>query len=253
MSKKRGFPMQGELVIGIVKRIHPNSVDVHLEEYDRDAMLHISEIVSGWVKSIKDHLKIGQKIVTKVQRINEPEGYISLSLKRVDRRQEKEKLKEYNLDAKAEKMLEMAAGQKKKSLAVAYKEVGYDMQEAFGSLFKAFKKSISNPEALESRGISESWITVIRDIAEKSIEQKEFEFQARATLRSYDENGLKEIKNVLKKAEELGASVHYLSAPLYMLKFTTKDAKKGEKQFNGLLKNVESASKKVEIKVEIIK
>jgi translation initiation factor 2 alpha subunit (eIF-2alpha) len=98
MTKKRGFPMQGELVICTVKKLNPNSADVVLTEYQKEAMIHISEIVSGWVRNIKDHLKPAQTVVAKVMRVNEQDGYIALSVKRVDVRQEKEKLKEYNLD-----------------------------------------------------------------------------------------------------------------------------------------------------------
>ncbi|MBI4019395.1 MAG: S1 RNA-binding domain-containing protein [Candidatus Aenigmarchaeota archaeon] len=252
MAKKRGFPMQGELVICAVKKLNPNSADVFLEEYGMDGMVHISEIVTGWVRNIKDHIKVGQTGVAKVIRVNEDEGYIALSLKRVDSRQEKEKLKEYNLDKKAEKMLEMAAEKRKKTLDQAYKEVGFTLQESFGSLFKAFKKSVSGPEGLISRGIAAEWAEAISDVAVKNIEQKEFEFRADLTLRSYDENGLDSIKELLGNAEKAGLEVLYISAPRYMLKFRTKDAKKGEREFQEILEKLESKSKKVETSAKII-
>ena len=108
--------MQGELVICTVNKINPNSAYVILEEYGKEGMIHISELVSGWVRNIKDHVKVGQKVVAKITRVNENDGYIALSLKRVDDRQEKEKLKEYNLDNKAERMLEIVAKERKKTL-----------------------------------------------------------------------------------------------------------------------------------------
>ncbi|MBS3054630.1 MAG: S1 RNA-binding domain-containing protein [Candidatus Aenigmarchaeota archaeon] len=252
MAKKRGFPMQGELVICVVKRLNPNSADVFLEEYGMDGMVHISEIVTGWVRNIKDHIKVGQTGVAKVIRVNEAEGYIALSLKRVDSRQEKEKLKEYNLDKKAEKMLGMAAEKRKKTLDQAYKEVGFTLQESFGSLFKAFKKAASGAEGLTSRGIPAEWAEAIAEVASKSIVQKEFEFRAELTLRSYDEDGLGAIKDLLANAEKEGVDVHYVSAPRYMLKFRTKDAKKGEREFQQILEKLESTSKKVETSAKMI-
>ncbi|HLD83714.1 MAG TPA: S1 RNA-binding domain-containing protein [archaeon] len=251
MAKKRGFPMQGELVICVVKRLNPNSADVFLEEYGKEGMVHISEIVTGWVRSIKDHIKIGQTGVAKVMRVNESEGYIALSLKRVDSRQEKEKMKEYNLDKKAEKMLGMAAEKMKKTLDQAYAEVGFTLQESFGSLFKAFKKAASGGDALKSRGIPEEWASVIAEVAAKNIEQKEFAFKADLTLRSYEGDGLEAIKELLGNAEKAGVEVHYISAPRYMLKFRTKDAKKGERQFQEILDTLESKSKKVESSAKI--
>jgi translation initiation factor 2 subunit 1 len=255
MTKKRGFPMQGELVICTVKKLNPNSADVVLTEYQKEAMIHISEIVSGWVRNIKDHLKPAQTVVAKVMRVNEQDGYIALSVKRVDVRQEKEKLKEYNLDKKAEKMLEMAAKVNKKTLEKAYEEVGFTLQESFGSLFKAFKKSITSPDSLISRGISEEWVSIIKEIAEKNIEQKEFEFKAKAELKSYSGDGVNDIKELLKEAESLGLEVLYISAPEYLLKLKTKDAKRGERLFAEAVKKLESASnkKKIENKIEMIK
>ncbi|MBI4014591.1 MAG: S1 RNA-binding domain-containing protein [Candidatus Aenigmarchaeota archaeon] len=253
MAKKRGFPMQGELVICIVRHVNPNSAELILEEYDKEGMIHISEIVSGWVNSIKDHLKAGQKVVAKVTKVNEDDGYIALSIKRVEPRQEKEKLKEYNLDKKAEKLLEMAAKLKKKTLSAAYEEVGFAMQEHFGSLFKAFKKAMGSPTALTDKGIPEGWASVIQEIAEKNIEQKEFEFRANATMTTHEPDGIDAIKALLGEAEKMGIGVHYISAPFYMFKYRTKDAKKGEKYFTDAIEKIKARARpKIECKAEIV-
>jgi len=249
MVRKRGIPQQGELVICKIDKLSPNSATAILIEYNLEGMIHISEVFSGWVRDIRNHIKSGQQVVAKVTRIDEERKFISLSLKRVDNKQEKDKIKEYNLEQKAEKMLEMAAKTLNKDLDTAYEEIGFLLQENFGSIYEGFKKSIKNPAQLSSRGISETWIKAMQEIAEKNIEQKEFEFKAKLFIKSYEPNGLEKIKKILLNAEKSGLEIKYIAAPEYLVKFKTKNAKKGEKEFTEKLTKL---SKEGDIKFEMI-
>ena len=249
MVRKRGIPQQGELVICKIDKISPNSATAILIEYNIEGMIHISEVFSGWVRDIRNHIKSGQQVVAKVTRIDEEKRFISLSLKRVDNKQEKDKIKEYNLEQKAEKMLEMAAKSLNKDLDTAYEEIGFLLQENFGSIYEGFKKSIKNPAQLASRGISEEWIKVMQEIAEKNIEQKEFEFRAKLFIRNYEPNGLEKIKKILLNAEKSGLEVKYIAAPEYLVRFKTKNAKKGEKEFTEKLTKL---LKEGDVKFEMI-
>ncbi|HLC77465.1 MAG TPA: S1 RNA-binding domain-containing protein [archaeon] len=248
MVKKRGLPQPGELVICKISKINPHSAFAYLEEYDTEGMIHISEVYSGWVKDIRNFVKTGQTVVAKVTRVED--GHISLSLKRVDRKQENNKTKEYRLNQRAEKMLQMVAASMKKTLDKAYEEVGYALQENFGSLYEAFKISIQTPQALRERGVPEKWVEQIRAVAEKSIVQKEFEFKARLFVRSYKTGGLAIVKDILSNAEKSGLEVKYISAPEYMVKFRTMNAKKGEREFAEKLKAI--SSKDAEISFELV-
>ena len=238
MVKRRGFPSLGDLVICKVKKINPNSAEVNLEEYTKSGMIHISEVFSGWVKKITDHVKLNDTVVAKVMKVNQRDGYIALSVKKVDKRQEKEKLKEFNMDKKAEKMLEMAGKKMDKTLSQSYDEVGYSLQENFGSLFKGFKKSMKSPDVLETRGIPNKWVSVISEIAEKNIEQKEFEFKENISIHTLDPDGVDKIKKTLVDIEKMGIEVTYISAPVYMLKYRSKDPKKGQKTFQENIKKI---------------
>lgn len=239
---KRGKPSAGELVVCRITRVNPNSAFALLTEYGIEGMIHISEISSGWVRDIRDHIKVGQEFIAKVTRVDE---HISLSLKRVDEKEEKRKMKEYNLDQKAEKMLEIVAKNLDKNLEQAYGEVGYSLQENFGSLFEGFKKAMKNPELLKDRGIKEEWIKPIKEIAEKSIEQKEFEFSAKLLIKTYKPDGINIIKNILTEAEKLGLEIKYISAPEYLARYKSNDAKKGESEFLKMLNKISSNEVKV--------
>ncbi len=245
MVKKRGMPSSGELVICKVEKINPHSAFLSLEEYGLQGMVHVSEVSSGWVKDIRNHLKIGQTVIAKVIRIDE--RGMSLSIKRVDEKQRKDKIREHSFEEKAEKMLELAASRLGKTLDQAYEETGYMLQEKFGSIYEGFKKALT--QDITERGIPQQWASVIKDIAERSIEQKEFEFRAKLFVKTYKPNGINIVKNILLDIEKKGLEVKYIAAPEYLVKYKTKNAKQGKKLFMDTLNKL---SGDAEIKFEII-
>ena len=244
MARKRGFPSLGELVIYRINRVNPNSAFAILEEYKKEAMIHISEISSGWVRDIRNHIKVGQTGVAKIVRIEG--GHVSLSLKKVDKRQENERMREYRLDQKAEKMLELVAKKFGKGIDEAYSLVGFYLQENFGSLHKGFEMAMKKPDQLE---IPAQWVEAMGDIAKKSIEQKEFIFKARLLIKSYKGNGINIIKELLRKAAKDGLEIKYIAAPEYMVVYKTKEAKKGKREFLSVLDNIKATDAEVSYKV----
>ncbi len=250
MVKKKGMPEFGELVIGKITRINPNSAFVSLEEYaGAEGMVHISEISSGWVRDIRSHVKLGQGVVAKVVRV---EGnYVGLSLKRVDDKQKREKLREYNLNQKAERMLELVGKKLGKSLDEMYIGIGFKLQEAFGTLYDAFLKAMSDPDALKGKA-PDDVAAAIREVAEKSIELKVFEFKAKLFLKTNKPNGINTIKDILVKAEKSGLDVKYISAPEYHVSYKTKNAKKGGHEFDEKLNKIVSGTKGVEASFEMM-
>jgi translation initiation factor 2 subunit 1 len=249
MPKKRGFPSIGELVVCKVVKVNPHSVFARLEEYDKEGMIHISEVSSGWVRDIRQHVKIGQEVIARV--MNEGDG-IALSIKRVNPQQRMQKIKEYKLEQRSEKMLELVAEKQGKTLDQAYEEVGYILQEKFGTLYEAFRLSLQKIENLK-RYINDEWANAIKEIAEKNIELKEFEFRAKLMLQTTKPNGIELIKDILSRAEESGLEVKYIAAPEYLIKYHTNDAKKGQKNFSAMIeKLVASAKPDAEAKIEVL-
>src|SRR3989338_4717489 len=148
-------------------------------------------------------------------------------------------------------MLELAAKSMGKTLEEAYEEAGFILQENFG-LYEGFRKALQRPDVLRARGISDAWIQTLKDIAEKSITQKEFEFRAKLFIKTLKPDGINIIKSVLNEAESRGLEVHYISAPEYLLKYKTKEAKKGEKEFSDKLESIASATKDANIEFKIM-
>jgi translation initiation factor 2 subunit 1 len=247
MPRRRGQPSQGEVVVAKIVKLNPNSAFAQLLEYGGEGMIHISEVASGWIRDIRHFIKQDQEVVALIIR-KDP---LSLSLKRVNPRMRDAKLKEYNLEKRAEKILEMASQKFGKTLDQGYEEVGFMLQERFGSMYAAFKESLSKPEKLE-KALPKEWFDAIYEVAQKSIEQKEFEFRAKLFLKSYAPDGISEIREILKKVERAKMDVHYIAAPQYLVKYHTRDPKKGTREFTDKLNKIVSEAGKTEAKFEVV-
>ncbi len=232
--KATQLPQKGELVLGTISRVNPFSVQVALDEYPgKEGSVHIGEVARKWIKDIRDFVKEGQKIVCLVLESDESRGTVVLSMKRVDKRQEKAKIKEVKSEQRAEKMLETAAKSLEKNLDDAYKECGFKLQQEFGELYKGFEHALTpeGRELLIKHGISEKWVSALAAVAEKEISPKEVELKFSLELQTPAPNGIEILKKTLSEAKKnFGISIKYVSAPKYSVSFKTKDAKAGERK-----------------------
>ncbi len=90
MSRARGFPENGELVVCTVTSVKNFGAFVTLDEYDnKEGFVHVRDVASGWVKYIRDFIREGQKIVCKVLGVDSSKGHIDLSLKSVNEHQKR--------------------------------------------------------------------------------------------------------------------------------------------------------------------
>jgi len=212
---KPDIPKIGELVVCEITKINPNSAYARLIEYDKMGMIHVSEVAKRWVRDIREFVKEGSLVVCRVTR-NEG-GSLSLSIKRVDKDQSDRKLQEYKRERNTEKLLEQVGKQFGKSLEQTYTEVGYTLQEEFGSLFKAFEIALKDPELLVSKGADKKWADAIIEIAAKSFVKKTYELKADLVLISYAPNGIELVKERLDAISKGGLDVKYLAAAKYQI------------------------------------
>jgi translation initiation factor 2 subunit 1 len=229
--KKNYSPREGELVVCRITRINPNSAFAELVEYERTGMIHVSEVAARWVRDIREFIKENQFVVCRV--IGVDRDYVSLSIKRVRQEDASSKMNEFKRENKAEKLLEMAAKAMKKTPEQAFQEVGFRLQDEFGSLSKAFEMAWKNPELLKSKGIPSQWIEPLMEIARKAYSEKTYELKAELSLMCYASNGIEIIRDVLSKAvKENGVEVKYISTPKYMVIAKGKNYKEIESKIN---------------------
>ncbi len=128
--KKNDFPRLGEFVIGRVVDIQHMYVYVDLIDYvglssepHARGMIHISEISSRWIKNVRNYVRVGQKIVVRVLRVEMMKGHVDLSMRRVNTAQKKNRIKEWKYATKFEKLLQFLCDETKMTLEEAYNEI----------------------------------------------------------------------------------------------------------------------------------
>jgi translation initiation factor 2 subunit 1 len=214
--KKDYSPREGELVVCRITRINPNSAFAELVEYDRTGMIHVSEVAARWVRDIREFVKENQYVVCRV--IGVDRDYVSLSIKRVRQEEASSKMNEFKRENKAEKLLEMVAKSISKTPEQAFREVGFKLQDQFGSLSKAFEIAWKNPDLFKAKGVPSEWLQPILEIVKKAYSDKTYELKAELNLMCYASNGIEIIRDTLSKAvKENGIEVKYISAPKYMI------------------------------------
>lgn len=247
MAKRQGLPEFGELVICNVKKISPFAAWCTLEEYTAvEGMMHISEVAGKWVRDIRKFVKLNKQYVAKVIRIDREKNSVNLSLKRVSRSDEKNKWNVYRKGQRAEKILEQVGKELNKSLEQIYTEIGFPLQEKFGELFVAFEEIKKNPDVLQKSDFPEAWKKTLIAIIEKNLVEKEVVIKADVDLKSYANDGVERIKNLLKELDDK-TKVSYISAPIYRVEVKTKNPKIEEKRLEQQLDKIIIEAKKMGI------
>ncbi|MEK6861370.1 MAG: S1 RNA-binding domain-containing protein, partial [Nanoarchaeota archaeon] len=163
--KREGFPHEEEITLCTVKKILHNSIFASLDEYkDREGIIHISEIAPGRIRTIREYVREGKKILCYVLRINKERNHIELSLRRVTTSMRIKKNQDLQLELKSEKILEILGKQSKLSLKDMYDKVGYKIIEKYGSLGAFFKEAASGNESVVQSFIAD------KKLADKFIE-----------------------------------------------------------------------------------
>jgi len=247
--KKKEWPDPGELVVATVLSIEKHGAYVKLEEYNnKEGLLHISEIASSWVRNIRNFIKEKQKVILKVINVDPVKGHINLSLRRVNKSQNKEKRKQWKRAQKAEGLLNLAVNivNEGKTIEDAYREVGWILEDKYGEIYTGFetikKEKIAD---LTKLGIPEIWVKPILDIINQYIEIPSVLISGEFILKSYAPNGIEIIKNALKKAENFNdkkklvkIKVISIGAPKYKIDLTAPNYKIAESIIDNVSKSV---------------
>ncbi len=227
----REWPQESELVVCTVENVKDFVAFVSLDEYNgRQGLIPISEIATGWIKYIRDHIREGQKIVCKVLNVDRNRGHIDLSLKDVNEHQRREKIREWKNESKSRKWIGFVA-ETAGEPAAGIEDVIF---EKYGALFPVFEDIVIDGDAtIKKLGLSKKASDALVNIAHENVKPPKVEVTGVLTLTSTEPDGVSVIKKALKSAEPKIAGVEiellYLGAPSYRIKVTAPDYKKAEK------------------------
>ncbi|QWC20311.1 translation initiation factor IF-2 subunit alpha [Halorubrum sp. 2020YC2] len=235
--KYSGWPEPGELVVGDVDEIADFGVFVDLDEYeDKRGLCHISEVASGWIKNVRDHVREGQTVVAKVLEIDESSNQIDLSIKDVNEHQRKETIQDWKNAQKADNWMLIALGEDVDD--DRYTAVANALLVEYESLYDAFEAAaISGDEALEDVDVDDETVDEIVTAARDNVSVPYVDVTGYVDLESAAPDGVDDVRDALAVAEGNGEipdgvelDVGYVGSPEYRIKVRAPNYKTAEAQ-----------------------
>lgn len=242
MSRAKGLPENGELVVCTVKSVKNFGAFVELDEYDnREGFIHVRDVATGWVKYIRDFVREGQKIVCKVLGVDSTKGHIDLSLKSVNEHQKREKIQQWKNEKKAEKLLEIVAERMSIDVDKAYKQFGNKLLESYDNMYEAFESAVAYPDDFES-DFSGKWVKTFMEVAAENVAAPMVQIDGVLEMTSSAPNGMELIKNALiaglEAADGDNVEITCVGCPRYRVVVNAAEYKEAEE----IMKLVTSAA-----------
>ena len=254
--KKQNYPERDEIVICTVKKILPSSIFVDLDEYGKEAMIHISEIAPGRIRNIRDYVKENKKIVCKILNVDKAKGYIDLSLRRVNQAQRISKNKEYKQEQKAERILEDVAKKLDMDLKTIYEKAGYSIINAYGNLTPFFYDIVNDKVDFKKLDIPNDIADALSEIVKDKIRPIEVNIAGTIKLESDASDGIDLIKKTLEHIDNVNKNaikITYIGAPRYRIIVRAKDYKTAESILKEAVSSGIEFMKKLKGKAEFIR
>jgi len=244
ISETKKLPELGEIVIVTIKEVTGHGAYVTLDEYNNlTAFLHISEIATGWIRNIERYVKIKQKTVLKVIRVNQSRSEVDLSLKQVTGEEKKSKIIEVKKDEKGSAFIDII----KSKLGYdenKIKEIEDKLLQKYDFIYDAFEAvAIKGPEILNSLELKPEVIEAVEHESKK-IQIPHIEVRAVIEIAIKKGNGIDIIKNVLTSVEgsknNAKIFITYIGAPKYRLTVTAENFKVAEKVLNQAIEKIKN-------------
>jgi len=235
-SKKAEWPEPGDLVLASVQKITDYGAYALLDEYQKEGLLHISEVSSGWVRNIRDFVRQGQKVVLKVLRVDAEKGHVDLSLRRVSRRERREKILSWKKERKAESLMRSVSEKLNQPVEEVYSKINPQVEEKFGGTYEALEKAArEGPDTLIEVGVPKDIAAVIAEVAKEKIKPPMVKIKGTLELQCMKPNGAVHIREALLNAQEIEKPkgtkirVYVVSPPKYCVEVLAEDYKEAEK------------------------
>jgi len=241
------WPETGEMVVATVSRIESYGAYVALDEYNnKEALLHISEISSRWVRNIRNHVRENQKVVLQVLRVDPSKSQVDLSLRRVNKDDRRKKIEQWKKTRKAETLLKQTATEMKVTPEDLFAEISPKLNEANINLYDALEQSAKKGEKLfTDLGINEKTAMALVKVAKEKIVVKGVTVQGVLEVTALGNKGVDEIKDLFHGLVDLGEetestiNIYTLGSPKYRVEVTAEDYKKAEFALDRVVKNAE--------------
>jgi translation initiation factor 2 subunit 1 len=240
------WPEPGELVVGTVDEIADFGVFVDMEGYEHRGLVHISEVASGWIKNVRDHVSVGRTVVAKVLEVDESAQQVDLSLKDVNEHQRKQTIQKWKNQQKADKWMELAFGEDH-----GRDDVVEALSVEYESLYEAFEEAaIHGMDALDDVDLDDEAAQAVVQTARENVSVPYVNVTGYVDIRSPGSDGVDDVKEALRAAagegdhevpEEVELEVSYVGAPEYRIEVQAPDYKTAEAELEAAAARAKTA------------
>ena len=262
VKSRTKFPREGSFVIAKVTEVENQYVYVDLIDFEgldsedfARGMIHISEISSRWIKNIRNYVRIGQRAVMRVLRVDVDKGHVDLSLRRVNSAQRENRMKEWKYALKFENLLQFLIETEDINLTLdeAYELIGFPILDFFETYQEAIENLKENGDEILSsiNGISDNIKKIFLKIVNENVSISTVSISGKVKLSFYTENGVEHIKESLTEALQIikprqtrNININYIAAPYYRLEIVSKDYLDAENILSDALEIIEQKAEK---------
>lgn len=255
VRSRNKFPSEGEFILGKINDIQDQYVYVELIDYEglesektARGMIHISEISSRWIKNIRNYVRVGQRVVLRVLRVDPSKGHVDLSLRKVNSAQRENRTKQWKYALKYENLLQFLADETDLDLDKAYELIGWPVLDRYENYQEAVEELKENGKEIldELKDLSEEHKKIFLKIVNENVNISTVEITGKIKLSFNSGNGIDLIKeslikaeNVIKSKETRHLNIHYIGAPYYRLEVISKDYLDAENILSDALQIIE--------------
>lgn len=213
----RELPKPFDLVIGTVKKVEDHGAFITLDEYGGlEAYIPLNEVSHSWFKNIREVLKVGQKNVFKVIRVDHKRKHVDVSLKRVAENERRAKLQEWKRAQRAAKLLELAAKKLERPLSEAGREAE-KLEKAYGEILAGFEAAVrEGRKALEKAGVKEPWLSTFLELAESYVRVPKAKTKCVFTIRCPGGDGVERLRAIFTAWKEVKSKYPVVKARFYV-------------------------------------
>ncbi|MFX0038247.1 MAG: translation initiation factor IF-2 subunit alpha [Promethearchaeota archaeon] len=271
VKSRTNFPREGEFVVAKVTEVENQYVYVDLidfaglnSEQCARGMIHISEISSRWIKNIRNYVRIGQRIVLRVLRVDTDKGHVDLSLRRVNSAQRENRIKEWKYALKFENLLQFLLETEgiNMTLEEAYEKIGFPVLDFFDTYQETVEGLKENGEEILSslEGITGEIKNALLKIIDENVSISTVSISGKVKLTFTSENGIDHIKEslanalrVIEQKKTRNININYIAAPFYRLEVVSKDYLDAENILSDALETIEKNAEKYKGTFEFIR
>lgn len=232
------FPEVDELVMARVNSIDEMGVLCSLLEYNNlEGFLPLSELSRKRMRSVLRHVRVGQKQVLQVIRVDTERGYTDLSKKYVEEPERQKGTEKYNIGKTVHGIVKHLAETKHMEVEEIYKLMIWPLYKKYSHPYDAFKLIAANTETVPdiyeglNLEIPAGYVETLVKVVKHQLAVQPVKVGAEIDITSFV-GGIEDIKNSLKAGlasaqGDADIKVQLVSSPTFLIFTTTTDESGG--------------------------